>query len=97
MQIEIKPDEIDKYVKDAIINSTVGRIISEKVEKNMQDIVNRKWDNPIDDLIKNIIRQTVDKLLQTPENTSIIEKAVQEKFTKDHVDDVVHKIIARMS
>lgn len=96
MEINIKPEEIDKYVKDAIINSTVGKIISEKVQKNMQDIINRSWDNPIDDLIRHIIRETVETLLESPENMEIIKQAVQEKFTQQHVNEVVSKIVDRI-
>lgn len=96
MEINIKPEEIDKYVKDAIINSTVGRIISEKVEKNMKDIVERKWDNPIDDLIKHIIRDTVREFLHKSENIIIIEKAVQEKFTAQFVGDAIQKVVDRL-
>lgn len=92
MEITIKPDEIDKYVKDAIINSTVGKIISEKVTKQMNDIVNRNWDNPIDDLIKHILRATVRDLLETEENKEIIKKAVKEKFTQQYVEIVVDRI-----
>lgn len=60
MQIEIKPEDIDNIVKQAILQSAVGKTIEEAIKKALTG-----YDNPVDKAIKELVgtfaRQLIDE------------------------------------
>lgn len=75
MQIDIKPSDIDTYVKEALINSSIG----ESVKTVVKRLMDKSYDNPIERELQTIISKLANKLI-TEQFNDILTNAIQEKI-----------------
>jgi hypothetical protein len=94
MNIEIKPEDIDKIVKDAILNSSLGSIITDIVKECLdpRNIYRSGMVNVIESVVrettKNILRdQHYDKLV------SAINEGLEKKLTPKYFNKIVDKVL----
>ena len=97
MQIDIKPDDIDKMVKDAIMKSALGEAIAHNIRERLED--KSSW-NPISSAIGDRLKTIATELMMTEPFKSQIEAAVRDRIasfvTGDALADAVKALATRM-
>lgn len=96
MEVNITPEEIDKYVKTAIIESSIGKIIKESSEKFMNEILANRYDSPIKAILHNVARELIESHIKTPENLELIKNIISEKITQEAVKSIVDKMLDKL-
>lgn len=96
MEINIKPEEIDKYVKNAILESSIGKILEESSKKFLSEICQRSYDSPVKQMIHNIVREMLTDELNKPENKEIIKKAFFSTFNESNMRDIIYKMMDKI-
>lgn len=95
MQIDIKPDDVDAMVKDALLKSSFGKIIQETMAKAFSG-----YDNPFERQIKAVVGEMCGQILREKYTTQIrelvsshIEKNVTQELLQKMTDTAITKII----
>ncbi len=96
MEINIKPEEIDLYVKNAIIESSIGKILQESSKKFLDQICQQHYDSPVRHMIHNIVREMLTEELNKPENLALIKEAFISKINEGTIRDVVYKMMDKI-
>lgn len=96
MEINIKPEEIDLYVKNAIIESSIGKILQESSKKFLDDLCQNHYNSPIKHMIHNIVREMLKEELNKPENLDLIKKAFISKINEDTIYEVIYKMMDKI-
>lgn len=90
IKIDVKPEDIETAVKDAIIKSSIGRMIEEKVRDATQDYaLNRAVDDTLRWHVGNFAR---DLLLENKETAEKIKAKLIERLDDKFIDSVATKI-----
>lgn len=88
MEITIKPDDIDQYVRTAILESTVGRDIKEGLERALKSIFSG-YGNPIQDIMKRELERIVKDYLEQPDIKPKIYEAIAKAITPEAIETIV--------
>lgn len=88
MEIQIKPEDLDKYIQEAVLKSTLGKNLTVTIEKAFQESLNG-WDAPIRSMIKEQIKHAISDFINLPENKMHIENIVKENVTISVIDKIV--------
>lgn len=97
MEITIKPEEIDLYVKNAIIESSIGKILKESSEKWIKELCENRYDSPIKGMINNIMREMIQAELNKPENLARIKEAFISKINENTINEVIYKMMDKIA
>lgn len=82
-KIDVKPEDIEAAVKDAIINSALGKYMKDAVHKALNDY---RFTNAIEEVIRNIMVQEARKMIETdPEFQEKLLKVVRDKFAQENL------------
>lgn len=98
MEIEIKPEDIDVYVKKAIMESSIGKILKESAEKWIKEVCDRNYsyDSPVKQMIHNIVREMLREEINKPENLALIKEAFISKINESTISSVVYKMMDKI-
>lgn len=88
MEIQIKPEDIDKYVSDAILQSTIGRDLKKNIDKAFNEVFTG-WRNPVQQLVSSSLKEIVKEYLSLPENREKINIAISKYFTQEMIDKLI--------
>ena len=88
MQIEIKPEDIDKYVKDAVMKSTVGQSFAVHIEKEIKDMM-ASYRNPIKQFIQDVLKDYVKDYMHNPEIKSQIIASIASIIKPETIELIV--------
>lgn len=97
MEINIKPEEIDVYVKQAIIESSIGKIINEGAKKYMQEFLSQSYDSPIRRILTQVVRDLLEEKMKEPENMKIIIDEFQKQFNQEIITEIIHRTVNNFS
>lgn len=86
MEIDVKPEDINRIVADAVAKSAIGQHVRSAVEKALNDLA-KSYQNPYDEAIKSIVTAEVRRVVEQEFGTAIREKAAQR--VRDSLTDTV--------
>lgn len=97
MHIEIKPDDIDKMVKDALMKSAIG----DGLVKAVKDIfASDRWDNPFKVALNHQSGLLVAEMMREPEFSDPLKVAIRKKFSEmietNVLEDVAKAMVTAM-
>ena len=94
INIEVKPEQIEKAITEAVVKSALGEKINESVRKALGDYeLGRSIDGVIRDVINAQVRGAI---LSTETLKDAVTKQVQEKMTDAFVEAAVSKIVSNL-
>lgn len=94
MELEIKPEDIDRFVKEAVLKSALGKTISDALAKLFAG-----YNSPIDDAIKQHVRFIADEVIREKFTGTIraaIVAHVEKKVTPEIIDEITSKSVDKM-
>ena len=86
LEINIKPEDVEIYVKEALIKSGIGKSISEGVSASL-----RGYDSPVEKAIKKYVGEIAESLIRDKYSEQI-KQLVQEKIATMVTDDLLKTI-----
>lgn len=89
MEIEIKPDDIDKYIKDAIIKSSIGKNVIDAINKAIKDLFGG-YNNPIERFVSEEIKIMVNQYM----NSEDIKPKILEAIAKGLAPETITLIVS---
>lgn len=89
MEITIKPEDVDQYVKDSILKSTVGATLSMEIEKSIKEMMD-SYRNPIKNFMNDILKKFVIEYMEMEENKEKIMLAVAKIITPEMVETIIN-------
>lgn len=97
MQIEIKPDDIDRLVKDALMKSAFGDALKAAITNIF---ASDRYDNPFKIALTESARAIVADIMREPEFIEPVRAAVRDKLasmvTDGALEEAVKVLLARM-
>jgi len=89
MQIEIKPEDIDSYVKKAILDSTIGKSLVVEIEKGIRDMMNN-WNSPVKSFMNERLKEFTREYMEKPELKPLIMEAIAKTITPEVITTIVN-------
>jgi hypothetical protein len=86
--VDLKPEDVDRFVKEALLKSTLGETITTTFNANFNKILSG-WDSPVDKLLKEIIAERFREFLNQPENKLKIAEATAKVLTDEYLNKVI--------
>ncbi len=93
MEINIKPEDIDQYVKKAIIESSIGKVINDSAAKYMNEFISRPYDSPIKHILNQVVKDLLKEEINKPENMKIITDEFNKQFNKEVIERVINRTV----
>ncbi len=90
MEINIKPDDLDNYIKNSLMQCTIGKTLQEQINREINEIVTR-YDSPVKKIASEYIRQLVQEYLQKEENKIEINNAIAKVVTPEVILSIITK------
>jgi len=88
MEININPEEIDKFVKDKILESTIGKSVKESIDKTIKDLFSG-YRNPVEQIIKDTIGNFVKDYLKDESVRPKILEAIAKGLAPETIELIV--------
>ena len=91
LNVNIDPEQINKLVAEAVLNSAIGEQVKVQVQKTV-DNLSRSYDNPIEGVIKNHIAELVRTVLVAEHSAALrakIKASLESKITDEFTEKVV--------
>lgn len=96
MELNISPQDIDKYVKDVLLQCTIGKNIKEGLEKSVKEIFSG-YRNPVDEFVKAELSNIVREYMNRDEVKPIIIEAIAKAITPDAIQTIVNYGISEVA
>lgn len=90
MELKLDPNDVNKLVADAVLNSAIGEAVKKAVEKELSTL-NRSWDNPIEAVVRNHVCNMIRDVLNKEHGDVIRERvkaALASKLSQEFIDRV---------
>lgn len=90
IKVDVKAEDVEKAVKDAIIDSAIGRMIQEKVRQATSDYA---IGNAVETVIRHAIAEHCRTMIREDEALAAkLKAAIVEKLDTDFIDRMAAKI-----
>ncbi len=88
MEINIKPEDIDIYVKEAILKSTIGTEIKTGIQAAMQEILSG-YRSPVKEFAIKYLNELVKEYMQRDDIKPLIIEAIAKTITPQVIETIV--------
>lgn len=93
MEIKVDPEEINKYVAQKLIESSIGTQLKKIIDSNVQNIC-AGYNNPIEPVVKTHINEAVSQIINE-EFQDRIKEIVRKQLTDEFVTGLIGKLWER--
>jgi len=87
--IKIDAESINKYVADAIMESSIGISLKKLIDDTIKDKINTSWDNPFKQIIIKKIEQLAEEFIRNPEHSYIINQSIAKLVTPNIIEKII--------
>lgn len=92
-QVQIKPEDIETHIKQAVLNSAIGKSLEKGIAEKL-----RGWE--FDKAVKSVIDEEIPKIIRNvmlePDQKDRIAKVVRDALTDDLVLEIANKSIQHL-
>lgn len=92
IELNIKPEDIENAVKQAIIESSLGEMIKQTLKDKFQDWNIKK---SVNELVDKELNKVIVRLLQEEANTNIMKYEIRKQLSEDIIRGIIGKAIER--
>lgn len=91
MSLEIKPDDINRFVADAIVKSALGDAVRKQIDAALANL-NSSWDNPLKKMIETEVAQIVARTIRETYGEQL-KARIADKVAEQVADEIIDKIV----
>jgi hypothetical protein len=91
LNINIDPEQINKMVAEAVLNSAIGEQVKAQVQKNVDEL-GKSYQNPIDAVIKKHVNNLILECLMS-EHADLLKSKVHEAISGKITDEFVNRVM----
>jgi len=91
LNINIDPEQINKMVAEAVLNSAIGEQVKTQVQKNVDEL-GKSYNNPIDGVIKKHVNDLILQCLMK-EHSELLKTKVHEAVSGKITDEFISKVM----
>ena len=95
MELKLLPEDIDKFIKEAVLKSALGKNIEQTINKAVSDAIDR-YDSPIKKLVNEVIASLIKEQLDKPEYKQLITDRIVKIITPTTIDDILRYGIEKL-
>ena len=88
MELKLLPEDIDKFIREAILKSALGKNIEATIDKAVKDAID-SYNSPIKQLVNETVRELIKEQMQKPEYRQLITDAIINRITPKTMDDIL--------
>jgi hypothetical protein len=96
IEVNIKKEDIEKFVQEALLKSAIGETINEAIKKSVTSTSYYDKNSPIQQAVDNFIRQQAGILIRENYSETIISQVkvgIEERFTAEKIKQVVDRAV----
>jgi len=93
IKIELKPEDVNKAIADAIIKSTMGDVLTKMVNEYVIHLT-RSYDNPVKKLIEDEVKLIIQQMVA--ERAPVIREIVTAQLADDLTDKLIKTAMEKM-
>lgn len=94
--INVSPEDVDKFVSQALLQSCIGAKISIAVEKACKDVLDG-YNSPIKDIVKKEVSESIKVYLERPEVKIKLQELIAKHITDDKLDHLLSYSLKKLS
>jgi hypothetical protein len=90
LNVEIKPEDINKQITEAVAKSAIGENLKKVIEKEVESM-SSKFNNPLDNIVTSEIQRMVIDVIRSEyqqQLREIIKEKISEKFVSEQMDKI---------
>lgn len=94
LELNIKPEDIERLVKDSIMQAGFGKAVTEAINKALSG-----YNNPVDEEIKRYVGQVAADLIRekyADEVRAAVTRHIEAKVTSELIDKMTDETVQRM-
>lgn len=84
-EVSIKPEDIDKFVKDAFMECAIGKQLKDGIQKSFNELFN-SYRNPVQEFVKEEIKKLVCEYLKQEDVKPKIMAAIAKGITPEIIE-----------
>lgn len=88
MEIKINAQEIDKYIKETLIKSSIGEALQKTINETVKTILDR-YDTPVKKVVYDHVSEIVSAYLNEEENKKIIYESIVALVNPETIKSIV--------
>jgi len=95
MEINVKPEDIDVFVKDALLKAGIGKMVTEAITKTFSG-----YNNPIDEQMKQFVAGVAKELIHERFSSQIrtaVAAQIEARVTNEMINNVVDVAVKKMA
>jgi predicted phage tail protein len=91
-ELKLTPEDVNNYIKDAILKSSLGENLTRAINKAITDALTG-YSSPVKQLVENEIKIQIKHLIETPERRQEIQDAIAREFNEDFLKRLINKSV----
>jgi hypothetical protein len=88
MEITVKPEDIDSYVKKALLDSTVGKTFCLEIDKELKNMMSG-YHNPVKSFVNKVLEECVIEYMNREEIKPVLFEAIAKTITPEILKIIV--------
>lgn len=88
MEITIKPEDIDTYLRDALVKSTVGKTIALSIQKELDSLFT-SYRSPIKEFVQDHLKRMVKEHMEKQDVKPLLVAAIEKHLTPETISLIV--------
>ncbi len=90
VKLELTAENINEYIKNALLESSVGINLRKLIDEEIRDKIIDRWDNPFKKAIEKEIVKIMQEMIRSPECVDMINKGIAKYLTADAVSTIIY-------
>ncbi len=87
MDINLKPEDFETFIKEAILKAGLGALVDRNIKEALKG-----YNNPVDKALQELIQSLARKILTSPPYADTIERMVLDAVKLHVTDDLIQRV-----
>lgn len=95
MDIKLTPEQIDQLVRETILKSSVGAVISGAIQK----VISPGYNSPIDEALKGVVKSVTIEIIEAdykPQIAAAVRAAIESKITPKAIENITAQAVDKI-
>jgi len=94
-EVKLEPADVDKFVKDALLQSSIGVHLNEAINKHLKDALSG-YSSPVEKICRQFVKDQVCKIFEQENYRETIKTAIAQVVTEKFITEVIRVSVTQM-